>query len=350
MFVSLPSAPAEAVNAVVGSELFGDEFMGSPDGMTLDATKWSFMTAGTEAQASVLINTNYPRTNVEIYSAGRTSQQPGVPNARISNVSALDFSSMPNDWWAQVVFRFPVQGGRWLAPNASESTARQYNVLTGQDAVSETAQGNNQGFDLRAVRYRNGLWALAWNGIDDTTLRVAEILDDNAGEGYAFSDSQAYAVSMHRKSNDTVDIYFDKTAGDGSMSELVAAKPLLGPAGAANPVGLTIGDWSLSVAGYRLVDAVRIGTGPEVALAGDYNGDEKVDAADYVLWCKDPLAHGGDPGGYNMWRANFGSPPGSGSGLGGDSTVPEPSVAILLVAVGIGATCLTRRFERSISD
>jgi autotransporter-associated beta strand protein len=67
-------------------------------------------------------------------------------------------------------------------------------------------------------------------------------------------------------------------------------------------------------------------------LAGDYNGDGKVDAADYVLWRKDPANHGGNPAGYNTWRGNFGNPPGSGSGvgLGGAGAVPEPAALVLL--------------------
>jgi hypothetical protein len=42
------------------------------------------------------------------------------------------------------------------------------------------------------------------------------------------------------------------------------------------------------------------------ALMGDYNGDGNVDAADYVVWRKDPASFGGDPDGYNAWRADFG--------------------------------------------
>ncbi len=44
-------------------------------------------------------------------------------------------------------------------------------------------------------------------------------------------------------------------------------------------------------------------------IAGDYNHDGKVDAADYVLWRKAPDTYGGDPGGYDTWRMNFGNPP-----------------------------------------
>jgi hypothetical protein len=68
------------------------------------------------------------------------------------------------------------------------------------------------------------------------------------------------------------------------------------------------------------------------SLPGDYNGDNKVDSADYVVWRK-----GGSPdstvAGYNLWRANFGTPPGSGSGsdLDNTSAVPEPTSLGLIV-------------------
>ncbi|HVT26909.1 MAG TPA: autotransporter-associated beta strand repeat-containing protein [Lacipirellulaceae bacterium] len=68
-------------------------------------------------------------------------------------------------------------------------------------------------------------------------------------------------------------------------------------------------------------------------FAGDYNNDGKVDAADYVLWRKDPAAHGGTPDGYNTWRTHFGeSNLGSGSSLG-SAAVPEPATLILLCLI-----------------
>jgi autotransporter-associated beta strand protein len=78
-------------------------------------------------------------------------------------------------------------------------------------------------------------------------------------------------------------------------------------------------------------------------LDGDYNMDGKVDAADYVVWRKDPSAHGGDPDGYNTWRTNFGRTAGSGSGSSlGAGAVPEPS-AIALLLLGLMAGAVARR-------
>lgn len=67
-------------------------------------------------------------------------------------------------------------------------------------------------------------------------------------------------------------------------------------------------------------------------LPGDYNRNGMVDAADYVVWRKSPNSFGGDPGGYNIWRANLGRTSGSGVAIGSTShsAVPEPSGLTLL--------------------
>jgi hypothetical protein len=76
-------------------------------------------------------------------------------------------------------------------------------------------------------------------------------------------------------------------------------------------------------------------------LAGDFNADGKVDAADYVVWRKDPSAHGGDPDGYNTWRTNFGQPSGAGAALEAGASVPEPSGLVQLLAAVAGLAGLT---------
>ena len=82
-------------------------------------------------------------------------------------------------------------------------------------------------------------------------------------------------------------------------------------------------------------------TGP-AGVAGDYNGNGTVDAADYVLWRNGgPLQNEiATPGtvtqeDYDSWRARFGSTSGSGAGTGVTAgQVPEPaSAALVLVAM-----------------
>jgi Lamin Tail Domain/PEP-CTERM motif len=77
------------------------------------------------------------------------------------------------------------------------------------------------------------------------------------------------------------------------------------------------------------------------ALAGDYNADGRVDAADYVVWRKID----GTQGGYNAWRMNFGRTTG-GPAAGQVSPVPEPA-SMLLMALGLVAVLSCRADIRS---
>jgi hypothetical protein len=122
----------------------------------------------------------------------------------------------------------------------------------------------------------------------------------------------------------------------------------------------------------------------EEALAGDYNRDGSVDAADYVVWRDtvgqqspnlDPVtskvislgdmrANGAisgncgfntpnceiiDDADYEVWRANFGRTVSSGSAAGGGAAVPEPAGAAL-VLIGLMMLCFGRaRQIRQIS-
>jgi hypothetical protein len=81
-------------------------------------------------------------------------------------------------------------------------------------------------------------------------------------------------------------------------------------------------------------------------LPGDYNRNGAVDAADYVAWRKSPNSFGGDPDGYNTWRANFGRTSGSGVALGlaSNTNVPEPGGLVLLTFTA--AALLRRRLHR----
>jgi hypothetical protein len=77
------------------------------------------------------------------------------------------------------------------------------------------------------------------------------------------------------------------------------------------------------------------------ALAGDFNGDGRVDAADYVVWRKGAQSQDD----YNDWRMNFGAPAGSGSLVG--SAVPEPATFFQLV-VAVAAFLASAIRRRSV--
>jgi hypothetical protein len=93
-------------------------------------------------------------------------------------------------------------------------------------------------------------------------------------------------------------------------------------------------------------------------LAGDYNRDGQVDAADYAMWRKNMgyfvLQYSGadgdgdgiiGTGDYGVWRANFGAAPGSGALA--SAHVPEPHTRWLLVGIiALNFLCLTRCHAR----
>jgi hypothetical protein len=102
-------------------------------------------------------------------------------------------------------------------------------------------------------------------------------------------------------------------------------------------------------AGKQLIDNVVVATtfadalrgGADVGVAGDYNSNRIVDAADYVVWRQNRTLTGANPADgngdmvvdyldYEFWRQRFGN-----SGLTSSllTDIPEPTTASLLVAV-----------------
>lgn len=75
----------------------------------------------------------------------------------------------------------------------------------------------------------------------------------------------------------------------------------------------------------------------EPGLAGDYNGNGKVDAADYTIWRNDPAR---TQVGYDLWRSHFGNTSNSGSAI--QSAVPEPPGLLMCLAIA-SALALRRR-------
>jgi len=90
----------------------------------------------------------------------------------------------------------------------------------------------------------------------------------------------------------------------------------------------SFGDGSVS---QFAMDHLRVVPG----IPGDYNANGIVDAADYVVWRKNP---GGiySQDDYNLWRANFGQTAGRGSVATTNAIVPEPGTAALLMLTMIG--------------
>ena len=81
-----------------------------------------------------------------------------------------------------------------------------------------------------------------------------------------------------------------------------------------------------------------------VALAGDFNLDGKVDAADYVVWRKN-VNNVYTTADFNLWRAHHGQTAGSGSGAfdsNATATVPEPTTLMSLALMLCGSLAFNR--------
>jgi hypothetical protein len=81
-------------------------------------------------------------------------------------------------------------------------------------------------------------------------------------------------------------------------------------------------------------------------VPGDYNNNNVVDAADYVLWRNggplqnDPTS-GVSSADYTYWRSRLGATSGSGSAFSANAAVPEPSVLVMAM-VALSVACFGR--------
>ncbi len=92
---------------------------------------------------------------------------------------------------------------------------------------------------------------------------------------------------------------------------------------------------------------------PELGLAGDFNGDHTVNAADYTVWrnnkgaAEGNLLAGNGNGGvvdesdYELWKLHFGESNSGSGGLAAASAVPEPGscASAALALAGLGFRC-----------
>ena len=146
---------------------------------------------------------------------------------------------------------------------------------------------------------------------DGSTLSL--YLDSNDGVGYELQGSVAVNGALYQANPERPNWDSNWTIGRGEFG----GSPADWFDGIIDEVRLT--NMALSPMQF-LFDS------PVPGLMGDYNNNGSVDAADYVLWRKNPAAFGGQQG-YNVWRANFGqTAPG-----GGAAAVPEPTSIVLCV-------------------
>lgn len=87
-----------------------------------------------------------------------------------------------------------------------------------------------------------------------------------------------------------------------------------------------------------------------VSVLGDYNLNGVVDAADYVVWRKDPNRTQAQ---YDTWRTHFGQSANSGSGVSESTTIPEPTTLVQMVLLAVGCSlrrrCLPLKKTQSVA-
>jgi hypothetical protein len=77
-------------------------------------------------------------------------------------------------------------------------------------------------------------------------------------------------------------------------------------------------------------------------LAGDFNEDNRVDGADYVVWRKG-LGTTYTRFAFDAWRLNFGATLGSGVAASMSDAVPEPDALLLIAILAVSPRCVRRR-------
>lgn len=115
----------------------------------------------------------------------------------------------------------------------------------------------------------------------------------------------------------------------------------------------TGGTWSVDYTNPN--EVIVHTTGVPAGVPGDFNNNGIVDAGDYAVWRKNQAANlalpndngvGNQAARFALWRANFGKPPGAGSGGGlSGSGVPEPGTLVLVVT-GLAVAGSFRRVWR----
>jgi hypothetical protein len=105
----------------------------------------------------------------------------------------------------------------------------------------------------------------------------------------------------------------------------------------ANAPQTRVSPSTLSAASNQIFEVVLI-----PSITGDFNGNGKVDLADYVSW-RNGLGTLYMQHDYDVWRARYGLT--AGSGAGASAAIPEPaSISLVLASL---AACFTRRVRAS---
>ena len=249
-------------------------------------------------------------------------------------------------------------------PSNGDDTSVGFSLVTSDDitgfcGVSGGSLCTGSGSGGLIMNNLNGNTPGSVDSVSPGTLNILEMDDEDLNEWHEFWITMQNNGAL--PGNIQVKVYMDGDVSNPRTFQVTLAGANNAVYTQENDPFLEFGfsfnaEWgSIDVDFLSYAFGIHLPTQAPTGIAGDFNEDGKVDAADYVVWRKN-TANGALPNDdglttqtarFNLWRGNFGEMemPGGGSGSG---AVPEPSSAVLLSLAAIAVGLSARRRMRLI--
>jgi hypothetical protein len=147
--------------------------------------------------------------------------------------------------------------------------------------------------------------------------------------------------------DDTMGLVKIVRSGDPLLGSTITNVDFVGSTGSLGEEGSGLNDSGQVAFRFTLADfrgGIAIWSSSSPSIEADYNSDGRVDAADYVVWRKNPSI-----GSYSEWRANFGRTVDNGGTLSA-LQVPEPAILVLAVFALVPLLANSRRNRNARSS
>jgi hypothetical protein len=300
------------------------------------------------------INANHMRAFDNGTTPDYTSEVAPTPlKSGTADTMALNFSVHDDLYTDTTTTNKPINNGQIGGANGGSVTGYTLEAAFKPSALPGTFQGIvgreghpngslNETLELK-IRGDNNLLQIEQFDKAGTQVQVSSINQMNIGQWY-------YTAVVNDGSN--LSLYLDSNDGNGYV--LQGTTPVNGALFQGNDDWDKT--WSIGRGFYNnnpadwfngIIDEVRLSN---KALApweflfsrqGEYNGDNKINAGDYVGWRKSNIF--GDDG-YTLWRKHFEEDAAAATGLG-PAAVPEPASILIaaLAMIGVSGMLSARR-------